>query len=366
MNTTHDPAFEELTAWLDGELTPAEAERVRAHVASCASCQRLRQDMQEVSRRMAAWSVPEAPASLRPPGGRTLSWTSARWLPVAAGLVLTAGVLLVWLAERREVNPPMAVTLGGAEGAAKATRAAAALAERSVVREQAALVSEAPLLVRTARLALVPRDFDAARAGVERLVASAGGFVGRIELSDPRGGARTLNATLRIPAGKLDEVLTRLKQLGQVTAESQDGEDVTRQSVDLHARLANARASEQRLRDILTNRTGRLADVLDVEREISRVRGEIERMEAERQSLDRRVTFAELTLEIAEERTAAVDLGPLPVATRLRNALVDGCTSAINRTLDVAVVLAHVGPTLALWGLVVGPPVWFIRRRYAR
>ena len=379
--TDHHLKFEELTAWLDGELAPQEAERVQAHVAACAACQRLHDDLREVSRRLAAWSVPKAPESLRAPGGRPPSWTSTRWLPVAACLVLTAGVLLVWLADRRESRPPMEITLGEAEGIARsgalqsasaedvaaATPTAAAPAARSVIGGRApVLPQESPLLVRTARLALVPRDLDEARARMEKVVASTGGFIGRIVLSDSRAGARTLHATLRIPATQLDEALVLLKQLGKVTSESQEGEDVTRQSVDLNARLANARASEKRLQDILTTRTGRLSDVLDVEREIGRVRGEIERMEAERQSLDRRVTFAELMLEIAEERTAAVDLGPLPVATRLRNALVDGYTSAINRTLDVAVMLAQVGPTIVLWAVFVGPPAWFIRRRFAR
>ena len=223
----------------------------------------------------------------------------------------------------------------------------------------------ASLLVRTAQLSLVPRDFDEARTATERIIAEAGGFIGRMMVSDSRADARSLSATLRVPTATLDEVLAALKQLGHVTAESQDGEDVTQQSVDLDARLANARASEKRLQDILASRTGRLSDVLDVEREISRVRGEIERMQASRQSLDRRITYAIVTLEIAEQRKAAVDLGPVPVSTRLRNALVDGCTGAISGTVEVAVVLARIAPTVILWTLILGAPAWLLRRHVA-
>ena len=119
------------------------------------------------------------------------------------------------------------------------------------------------------------------------------------------------------------------------------------------------------LQRIPLNTTGRLSDVLDVEREISRVRGEIERMEASRQSLDRRITYAVVTLAIAEQRKAAVDLGPVPVSTRLRNALVDGYTGAISGTVEVAVVLARIAPTVILWTLILGAPAWLLRRHCA-
>ena len=201
---------------------------------------------------------------------------------------------------------------------------------------------------------------------MERIVSDAGGFPGRIALAQPRGVARSLSATLRVPTAKLDEVLAALRQLGQVTAESQEGEDVAQQSTDLDARLSNARASESRLKEIMDKRTGKLADVLAVENEIARVRGEIERMEAERKSLDRRIAYATIAIEMSQEHQAAVDLGPLPVSTRLRNALVDGWTTAINAGLNTTLVVLRAAPVLTLWLIVLGLPAWLVKRRLAK
>jgi hypothetical protein len=255
----------------------------------------------------------------------------------------------------------------GSAGAASALPPAPELQSQTFIGgAQTGPAGPSVLVVRTARLVLAPQDFDAARAGMERIVAAAGGFTGRIVVADARTGARSLNATLRIPAAKLDETLSALKQLGQVTAESQDGEDVTQQSVDLDARLSNARASEARLKDILEMRTGRLSDVLDVEREIARVRGEVEQMEARRKSLDRQISYAVVSLEIVEERKAAVDFGPLPVSARLRNALVDGWTTAVTSALDVTLVIVQIAPVLTLWALVLAFPAWLVRRRFWR
>ncbi len=169
-----------------------------------------------------------------------------------------------------------------------------------------------------------------------------------------------------MPTAALDGALVALKQLGQVTAETQDGEDVTQQSVDLDARLSNARAAEVRLKEIMDKRTGKLADVLAVEQEIARVRGDIERMEADRKSLDRRITFALIAVELTAQRNAAMDLGPLPVSTRLRNALVDGWTAAVNSALETTIVAARTAPVLTMWVLVLAFPAWMIRRRLTR
>ena len=151
-----------------------------------------------------------------------------------------------------------------------------------------------------------------------------------------------------------------------MVGESQDGEDVTQQSADLDTRLENARVSEKRLRDILAQRTGKLSDVLDVEREIARVRGEIEGMEAERRSLDRRVTYATVSVTLTEDRKSEVNLGPVPVSRRLRNALVEGWTNAINSGVDVLLFIAGVGPTLVLWAMILVPAAVLVRRRLSR
>ena len=132
---------------------------------------------------------------------------------------------------------------------------------------------------------------------------------------------------------------------------------------DLDARLSNSRVIEKRLTEVLQSRTGDVGDVLEVEREIARVRGEIEQMEAERKQLDRRIEYATLTLEIVEERAAAVNLGPVPIPTRLRLAVADGIASAATSMLAVTLLLLRRGPAMLLWALILGPPVWWMLRR---
>jgi hypothetical protein len=218
------------------------------------------------------------------------------------------------------------------------------------------------MIVRTARLTIVASDYEAARAELERVVQRAGGFIGQIVAHGATGAPRRLEATLRVPTPRLDETIAALRRLGQVIGEAQDGEDVAQQSADLNTRLENARVSEKRLRDILAQRTGKLADVLDVEREIARVRGAIEQMESERRSLDRRVTYATITISVSEDRKSEVNLGPVPVSRRFRNAFVEGWANAIGTAVDATVFLVRAAPTLLLWTLILVPIVGIAKK----
>jgi hypothetical protein len=224
-----------------------------------------------------------------------------------------------------------------------------------------AAVPRQPSVIRTATLRLVAKDFDAARASVEAIVAQAGGFLDQVTVNSAAGTARTLTGTVRVPANRLTNALVRLRQLGQVTEDTQGSEDVTDQIVDLDARLANARATEKRLTDILQNRTGKLSDVLDVERELARVRLEIERMDAERVNLGRRVSYATITLEIGEERKVGLEAGPLSLGTRLRVAAADGVEAALESVVAAVLFVLRAGPATIIW-VSVGAFVWLLGR----
>jgi len=180
---------------------------------------------------------------------------------------------------------------------------------------------QGPLIVRNAKLAITAKDFDAVRPAVERILRDVGGFIAQIHVADGQASRRALRATLRVPAARLDAALVALRQLGHVADESQTGDDVTEQVRDVGARLVNARNTESRLNDVLRKRTGDVGDVLAVEREIARVRAEIERLDAERANLEGRVAYAAVVLEVDKERKATLDMGPLPVSAQVRNAL---------------------------------------------
>jgi hypothetical protein len=214
-------------------------------------------------------------------------------------------------------------------------------------------VPTVPMIARVAGLTLTTKEFDKTRASLEEILKRHGGYMGELKVSAPGDAGRSLTATLRIPAQQLDGAMSELKKLGRVEDESQGGEEVTQQYVDLEARLANGKHTEQRLTEILRTRTGKLQDVLKVELEIDRVRGEIEQMQAEKKELSKRVAFATLNTTVKEEYFAKLQGTPPSTGSRFRNAAVDGYNTVVEGLIDVGLFLLSAGPSMLLWAAIL-------------
>lgn len=407
----HSVNPEDLMAYLDGELSRAQAAVVQAHVAGCDGCQRSSAELRGVSRDLARWQVEEPPATLMPPRPSPGEQRQARsrfgWLlrpsgayaaalsvlavAAAVGYGLMSNLSMSIAPQTRQVAAAQAPPHAPSEPMPQSSRlrqetlmspsppaqalqhagsaGAGVIAGRvspEVVGAQATL---GPSLARTASLRLSSRDFDGTRRAVERITGEMGGWFSHIDVSR-NGEGRSLRAGLQFPAARLDAALAALKPLGIVLEESQKGEDLAEQIVDVDARLSNARNMEKRLVDLLQKRTGELEHVLAAEREIARVREEIERVDAHRKNLGRRVTFATLTLVVVEETQATISLGPRPVPGRFRDAFVTGVTEAMDAALGLALLVVRVAPSVLLWiAVLLWPVVMLVRwsqRRMSR
>jgi hypothetical protein len=231
--------------------------------------------------------------------------------------------------------------------------------------DQLSKVFSGPMIARTVSLSIVVKDFPASRSALDTILARHHGYSAQLSVSTPENAPRSLQASLRIPAPELSSAAADLKTLGRVENESQSGEEVTQQHTDLVARLKTSRETEQRFRTILEQRTGNAVEVLQVEEGIARVRGDIERMEAEQSALEHRVDFAAVELQLTEEYKAQLNPPAPSVATRAHNAFVAGYRNAVETVLGIALFFAEYGPALFVW-LILALPVIFVWRRYRK
>jgi len=380
--TTHPVEREEVMAYLDGQLEAARAKVVAAHVEECAECRALAMELRGVSERLAAWQVePAAPAQLsekvtaalpaqpakakaqakQPRGPFIRAWV---WQlgAVAAVLLVVAALSIPNLLRSRMAESQRETGLSGPTDAAKVGAGSATLG-RLQPDKKVPGGPAGPMIIRTASLVIYTKEFDNTRAAMEEVLRKQGGYIAQLSTSGRSAGGRSLTATVRVPADKLDATLAELKKLGRVESESQGGEEVTQQYVDLVARLENARHTEQRLVEVLRQRTGKVRDVLEVEREIARVREEIERMEAQRKNIEKQVEFATVNLRLNEEYEAQVNPPRPATSILLWNATVEGYHSARESALGLALFLLRYGPALLFWFAVLFWPARFVWRR---
>lgn len=232
--------------------------------------------------------------------------------------------------------------------------------------EKAQAGESGPMIVRHASLAVLTKEFDAARSALENLVKAHQGYFGELNVATPASAGRSLTATVRVPAAQLDAVLVELRKLGRVENENQSADDVTREFADLTARLANARETEKRLVEILRERTGKVSDILQVEQQISRTRQQIEQMDAERKTMENQVRYASVDLRVIEEYKQSLETPAPSLGTRINNAAVDGFRGAADLVLGLLLWLLSAGPTLLVLGAFVAWPAWWLVRRLRR
>jgi hypothetical protein len=413
MNTLeHVVAPEDVMAYVDGELSTADVRVVKEHLEHCAECALLVEQLRWTSEMLERWEVPAVPNAVEEVvaskaegtrGWRIFAGRFRVWKVVGlGGGAVIAAMLMISVLTRSGTSPasyddmslqprstPPLEALTDREYVASRERLQAleerkqqagvlgslvsngALANKvvpgvagmsGVAAQKAEQNLPGPMIARSASLTIVVKNVESARASLDAIVERYQGYPATLNANSPEDGPRNLTGSLRIPESVLNAAIGDLRALGRVVNETQSGEDYGQQHADLVARLKTARETEARFQAILQQRTGKISDVLEVEENIARVRGDIESMEAEQRAMEHRVDFATVDVHLTEVYKAKLD-APDSVGTRLQNALVAGYHHAAETVLGLVLFVEEYGPMLLIWAVILGAPcVWFWRR----
>jgi hypothetical protein len=220
-------------------------------------------------------------------------------------------------------------------------------------------------IVKTGEVGLLADDVAVIVAQVRALAVELDGYVGGSEAGT---AAETATVTLRVPAARFDELLTRLGDLAnvEVVATSTREQDVTGQVVDLEARIRNLEASEASYR-VLFERAERIEDVLTVQGRLDEVRGEIEQLEGQLAAIEAQAALSTMTVTVIprDEPVADVQAGwdPGAQAKSAVAALVglgQGLFDALTWIVIVILPIVLIGGLVTLGALRLFPE---LRRR---
>jgi Domain of unknown function (DUF4349)/Putative zinc-finger len=419
-NAQHAFDAEEVMAYLDGELEARRAAALAAHLVSCSQCQEVAQGFRALSERMLSFEVEHPSAGMNETvlaalgSGKSVQASSGanevvdhrgwKWRGIFshprawafAGAVIVVALVVIGVPGRHGLPAPASHALreessgykswlskdgtprehpedfADVNSPANALPASSGFKPTFAAPTPPASADEAlkapesvgPMIVQTASLNILATNFDEASAAIEKLAAAHGGYVEKLDAKAQTGNARELSAALRIPTKQLDGFLADVRRLGHVEEETRSNEEVSDQFVDLQARLKSARATEQRLIELLGTRTGKLQDVLEAERELARVRGEIEAMQGQSAILVHRVNYATVQVELSEEYRQVLGSGPISTGTKIRNAAVEGFTNLEEGAVALVVFMFAVGPSLLFWLAILLVPGWFAWKRF--
>lgn len=155
-------------------------------------------------------------------------------------------------------------------------------------------------LIRNGSLTLEVKDPAQAARAIEQLALTHQGYTGELNESVDHLQRKMISLSLRVPAKDFERVIADIEKLGSVIQKYVSAEDVTEQFVDTQARIRNLRDTEARLLAHLAD-SKKLSDTLDVEREITRIRGELEGLEGRLKFLAHRISFSTLSVTLQPE-----------------------------------------------------------------
>lgn len=218
-------------------------------------------------------------------------------------------------------------------------------------------------IIYEANVDLVVEDFTPVPALVDQLVKGYQGFIANSQVSGSVGQRRHGVWKLRIPIANFEAFLRDAQgKIGEVRRVSRDSKDVSEEYYDVEARIRNKRQEESRLLKLLDEKTGTLEEVIGIERELSRVREEIERMEGRMRVLADLTSLTTVTLRVEEVRhyepEEATSFGD-----RVRRSFSESLYSMRTAGESFVVWLVGAAPWIALFGVPAAIAIRYARRK---
>ena len=210
--------------------------------------------------------------------------------------------------------------------------------------------SAAPAVARKiiydAQVDLIVESVEPIAKRVGSLVQDARGYIAEQTVSGSPGSQRSMHWKFRVPVEQFDSFVDAIVALGELERNNRTSQDVTEQYYDIEARIKNKKVEEQTLNKILQERSGKLEDVLKIEIELSRVRGEIEQLEGKIRVLKNLASLATLTLNVREREKFTP---PPPVVASFQTQIARTWGDSLTELVDMGKAIMLWAVSWAIW-----------------
>ncbi|MFT5890081.1 MAG: hypothetical protein ACI9Y7_000169 [Dokdonia sp.] len=206
-------------------------------------------------------------------------------------------------------------------------------------------------IIKTGNLRFETQELKKTHQKILAAVQKANGYVQR-DNTGKNNNSQYHNLTVRVPSENFDTVIQAISDgVAYFEEKTISQRDVTEEFVDLNARLKAKRTLEKRYLELLS-KAKNVKEMLEIERELSKIREEIEAREGRLQYLQSQVSESTITIyfyKISSERGVTVSYG-----RKVSNAFKNGWSNISEFFLG----LLHIWPFIIL----VAISIFMIRR----
>ena len=220
-------------------------------------------------------------------------------------------------------------------------------------------------IIRDGEISLVVKAYDPVRSAIESMVEKSRGYIANSNVQHSLGKVSSATLVIRIPARRFPGIMKALGELGVVQRESTNSKDITEKYYDLTARLSNARKLEKRFLDLLEKHTGKVSDLLQVERELARVRGQIEVFQGKLRLFNNLVDMSKITISLSIQQKYTPPKPP-SLINDMGRVLDDSLDTMKSFARGLLLVIVAVAPWIVPPGFVLGVIAFLVLRRLRR
>ncbi|NLA27772.1 MAG: DUF4349 domain-containing protein [Firmicutes bacterium] len=218
-------------------------------------------------------------------------------------------------------------------------------------------------IIRTGSLMVTVPNTRETVEKVEHMITAGGGIISESNVYEFREGHYAAELTLRVPENTFDSFIIQLQELGEAANIHKTSEDVTLPYLDIETRINNLKVQEERLREILAM-ADYVEEVLEVERELSRVRGEIEVLTMTFTHLQDQIAFSTIELSIREEYIDTQTISQKPfenIGKRIKETFFRSINFVSSAAAFILIALTALLPPLLIITVFVLLIIWLVR-----
>ena len=228
---------------------------------------------------------------------------------------------------------------------------------------QAQRAQQGEKLIYTADLQMETTEFDQATAAVEALTASCGGYFESSSVSSWGRGYRDASYTVRVPAERYSDFLSRAGELCHVLNKQEYTDNVTEAYYDIDGRLKTQQTKLERLQELLS-RAESMEDIITIESAISETEAQIESLSGQLRRYDALVDYSTVNIYLQEVyKLSNVEEAPTSFGARLGEAFRNGWSSFVDGLENLAVGFAYSWMWWLVLAVIVVVVVRWVRKR---
>lgn len=213
-------------------------------------------------------------------------------------------------------------------------------------------------IIYSASMTLQVEEYDKAYKSILQYVKDVDGFVQNSSTYNPeynlsRDGNQRIKEGyifIRVPSKSFEDAINVIGKTGNVINDSISGDNITSQYRDIEVELKNLEVQEERIVEIM-KKADKVEDILEIERELNRIRTEINMRKTSLKNWDQLVDYSSIEINIREEKISTSNIKGSPfeeIGLKIQKGFIQSINVIVEGIAKLIIFIARALPFILI------------------